>query len=153
MKSLKFLSTATLITVASMTTSLVRAHGDEVHAPLAAPHGGQIAVAGTYHLELLVSKDSKEAKDNPVVVFVTDQAGGKVASTGASGTATILSGKTKSTATLTADGENRLKGSASYASTPDMKVIVSVTVPGKEAVQARFTPLAAPMADHSGHKM
>lgn len=144
MKSLKFLGTATLIAVASMTTTLVHAHGDEVHTPQAAPHGGQIAVAGTYHLELLVSKDSKDAKDNPVVVFVTDQSGGKVASTGATGTATILSGKTKTTATLTADGENRLKGTASYASTPDIKVIIALTIPGKEPVQARFTPLSAP---------
>ena len=144
MKSLKFLGTVTLLAVSSMTASLAWTHGDEVHAPQTAPHGGQIAVAGTYHLELVVSKDSREAKDNPVMVFVTDQSGGKVASAGVTGSATLLSGKTKSTATLTADGENRLKGTASYASTPDMKVIVSLTVPGKEAVQARFTPLSVP---------
>lgn len=144
MKPLKFLCTATLIAVTSITTSLVHAHGDEVHTPQTTPHGGQIAVAGAYHLELVVSKDSKDAKDNPVVVFVTDQTGSKVTSTGMTGIATILSGKTKSTATLAADSENRLKGTASYASTSDLKVIVSLTIPGKEPVQARFSPLSAP---------
>ena len=146
MKSLKALHAVTLMTVATaatLTTTLVQAHGDEVHTPQAAPHGGQIAVAGAYHLELIVSKDSKEAKDNPIVVFVTDQSGNKVPSTGASGTATLLTGKTKASATLVPDGENRLKGTAAYASTPDMIVIVALTVPGKDPVQARFTPMAA----------
>jgi hypothetical protein len=87
---------------------------------------------------------------------VTDHADTKVPTKGASGTVTILAGKQKATATLVADGDNRLKATANYASSPDMKVVVSITFPGKAAEPARFTPLAklpAPAKDgHKDHK-
>ena len=92
---------------------------------------------------------------NPVMVYVTDHAGSKVSTAGAKGTVTILSGKAKTIVNLVPDGENALKGSGSYASTSDMKAVVSVTMAGKGAEQARFTPLAktgAAMQEvHSGH--
>lgn len=128
------------------------AHTDEVLDTQKAPNGGQLRMAGVYHYELVVAKDSKEAKDNAVVVYVTDHAGTKVPTSGASGTATILAGKTKVTASLAPDGDNRLKGMAKYLSVPDMKVVVSITFPGKAAEQARFTPLATAKDGHADHK-
>lgn len=112
-------------------------------------------MAGIYHFELVVAKDSKEAKDNPVIVYVTDHANVKIPTVGAGGTATILAGKQKAAVKLVPDGDNRLKGIGKYASTLDMKVVVAITLPGKPAEQARFTPLVsapppAPM-DHSKH--
>ncbi|WP_300318514.1 hypothetical protein [Accumulibacter sp.] len=118
------------------------AHSDEYLDTQKAPNGGQLRMAGPYHFELVVSADNKEAAESPVVVHVSDHAGAKVATAGATGTATILAGKNKTTANLAPDGDNRMKGSAKYASTPDMKVVVSITVAGKTAEQARFTPLA-----------
>ncbi len=88
-------------------------------------------MAGVYHFELIVAKGSKEAKDNSVVVYVTDHAGTKVSTVGAGGAVTILAGKAKATVSLLPDGENRLKGVGKYASAPDMKAVVSVTVAGK----------------------
>jgi hypothetical protein len=76
------------------------AHTDDVLDTQKAPNGGQLRMAGVYHYELVVAKDSKDAKDNAVVVYVTDHAGTKVPTGGANGTATILAGKTKATATL-----------------------------------------------------
>ncbi|MBI5900321.1 MAG: hypothetical protein HZB40_13970 [Rhodocyclales bacterium] len=128
------------------------AHTDEVLDTQKAPNGGQQRMAGVYHYELIVAKDSKEAKDNAVVVYVTDHSGTKLSTAGASGTATILAGKTKATATLAPDGDNRLKGVAKYLSAPDMKVVVSITFPGKAAEQARFTPLTAAKDGHTDHK-
>ncbi len=128
------------------------AHTDEYLDTQQAPNGGQLRMAGVYHFELVVAKDSKEAKDNPVVVYVTDHAGTKVPTAGAKGTVTILSGKAKATVNLAPDGDNRLKGSGTYASTPDMKAVVSVTLAGKAAEQARFTPLAATKEGHAEHK-
>lgn len=133
----------------------VLAHTDEYLDTQQAPNGGQLRMAGVYHFELVVAKDSKEAKDNPVVVYVTDHAGTKVPTAGAKGTVTILSGKAKATVNLAPDGDNRLKGSGTYASTPDMRAVVSVTLAGKAAEQARFTPLAKPQQTakdgHTGH--
>ena len=128
------------------------AHTDEVLDTQKAPNGGQLRMAGAYHYELVVAKDSKEAKDNAVVVYVTDHAGTKVPTNGASGTATILAGKAKATATLAPDGDNRLKGMAKYLPSPDMKVVVLITFPGKAAEQARFTPLAPAKDGHTDHK-
>lgn len=140
-------STATFI----LFSPLLLAHGDEAHTAKAA-NGGQIAVAGANHYELVVSKDSKEVKENPLIVHITDNAGKKVSTVGATGTATLLVGKLKVTATLTPDGDNRMKGNAKYASDPGMKVVVSITLPGKAAEQARFTPLAAAQDGHTDHK-
>ena len=148
-KSLSLLAAVAAVAAVSATGTLflaispALAHTDEVLDQQKTPNGGQLRMAGTYHYELVVAKDSKEAKDNAVLVYVTDHDGKKIATNAANGTATILTGKTKVTATLAPDGDNRLKGMAKYASAPDMKVIVSITFPGKTAEQARFTPLAA----------
>ncbi len=148
-KALFLIAAASALGLASPT---LLAHTDEVLDTQKAPNGGQLRMAGVYHYELVVAKDSKEAKDNAVVVYVTDHAGTKVSTSGASGTATILAGKTKATATLAPDGDNRLKGMAKYLSTSDMKVVVSITFPGKAPEQARFTPLAAAKDGHTDHK-
>ncbi|PIQ13904.1 MAG: hypothetical protein CO125_05900 [Hydrogenophilales bacterium CG_4_9_14_3_um_filter_59_35] len=128
------------------------AHTDEYLDTQAAPHGGQLRMAGIYHYELVVIKDSHGVKENPVVVYVTDHAGAKIATAGATGTATILAGKLKATATLKPDGDNRMKGFAKYASTPDMKGVVSITLSARQPEQARFTPLAVAPDEHMDHK-
>lgn len=133
---------STLLASLLMSASAAFAHDDATLDATAAPHGGQLRMAGIYHFELVLAQDSKTAKDNPVVVYLTDHAGTKIASAGATGTATLLGAAGKATATLQPDGDNRLKGVANYASTPDTKVVLSITLPGKAPEQARFTPFA-----------
>lgn len=158
MKQLKTLMFAAAASVSLLAGSSALAHVDEAMAAQKAPNGGQLRVAGAYHFELVVARDSKEAKDNPVVVHVTDHAGAKIPTVGAGGTATILADKQKVSVTLVPDGDNRLKGVGKYASMPNMKVVVAVALAGKPAEQARFTPLApAPVAaaakdGHMDHK-
>ena len=127
------------------------AHDDAYLDTQKAPNGGQLRQAGPYHYELVLAKDSKEAKENPIVVYVTDHAGQKIPTAGAAGTAPILAGKLKAAATLKPDGDNRMKGVAKYASTPDMKAVVSITLAGKQPEQARFTPLAVAKDTHTDH--
>ena len=152
MKSLKAMIPVATLLAALFTGSAAYAHSDEYLDTQKAPNGGQLRMAGAYHFELVVTKDSKETKDNPVTVYVTDHAGAKVPTVGAGGTVTILAGKAKSTVSLAPDGDNRLKGVGKYASTADMKAVVSVTVAGKAAEQARFTPLAVVVDEHAEHK-
>ncbi|MBP6118380.1 MAG: hypothetical protein KBF40_00290 [Giesbergeria sp.] len=118
------------------------AHDDAHLDTQQAPHGGQLRMAGVYHFELVLDHSSPEPKDKPVLVYLTDHAGQKISAAGATGTATLLSGKTRATVALTPDGDNRLKGVGTYASTPGLKAVVSVTLAGKAPEQARFTPLA-----------
>jgi len=142
MPQIKALILAAATSAFMLASQPLLAHSDEYLDTQKAPNGGQLRMAGPYHFELVVASDGKETKDSALVVHVTDHAGAKVATAGATGTASILAGKNKSTATLTPDGDNRMKGTAKYASTPDMKVVVSITLAGKAAEQARFTPLA-----------
>ena len=140
----------TALTLATVTGPAL-AHDEATLDTMKTPNGGQLRMANAYHFELVVVKNSKEVKENPVLVFVTDHAGTKIATTGASGTATLLAGKLKASVTLVPDGDNRLKGVAKYASAPDMKAVVSVTLAGKPAEQARFTPMTGAASEHMHH--
>ncbi len=113
------------------------AHTEEYLDTQTAPHGGQLRMAGMQHYELVV-------KPNEVMVYLTDHAGTKQPSKGASGTATVLSGKSKATIKLAPTGDNALKGTGKFSLSPDMKVVVSIAMPGQAAEQARFTPLQKP---------
>ncbi|MEO8224369.1 MAG: hypothetical protein ABI661_06150 [Gammaproteobacteria bacterium] len=129
------------------------AHDDATLDKLKPPNGGQLRAAGIYHYELVVAPGSGEEKAAPVNVYLTDHAGAKIPSAGASGSVTILSGARKSSIALQPDGDNRMKGSGTYRSTADMKVIVSIALPGKSAEQARFTPMAGNAPDApAGHR-
>ncbi len=134
------LTGATIAVALALATSPVFGHDDAYLDTLEAPHGGQLRVAGPWHYELVTAQASG---DGPLVVYVTDHAGTPVSTAGASGTATILSGKVPSTTALTPDGENRMKGMARSARAPGTKVVVSITLPGKAPAQARFTPGSA----------
>lgn len=110
------------------------AHSDEYLDTQTAPHGGQLRMAGMQHYELVV-------KPNEVTVYLSDHAGTKIPSNAAAGTATVLSGKDKASVKLQPAGDNVLKGAGKFGLAPDMKVVVSITLPGQSAEQARFTPL------------
>ena len=144
MKKAKFLP-AMLVTLL-IGVGAAQAHDNAYLDSVKSANSGQVRVAGNYHYELVVVKTSKEIKDNPIMVYVTNHAGQKISTAGATGAATLLAGTEKSTATLVPDGDNRMKGSARYGSTPDMKGIISITLPGKSAEQARFTPMAVTQA-------
>ena len=72
-----FASVAATAGALFLASSPALAHTDEVLGQQKAPNGGQLRQAGTYHYELVVAKDSKEAKDNTVLVYVTDNDGKK----------------------------------------------------------------------------
>lgn len=146
MKSLVSILAAVAMAIGS---GAALAHDDATLDKQKTPHGGQLRMAGAYHFELVLAKDATGAQDSPVVVYVTDHAGAQVPSAGATGNATLLSGKTKVAVTLTPDGDNRLKGVARYVAAPGIKAVVSVTLAGKAPEQARFTPMTAGGAGHA----
>lgn len=137
-KKTRIAATLALAISLALGTTAALAHDDAQHATAQAPNGGQLRAAGNYQFELVLQKDAQEAKESPVLVYLSDHDGKKIASAGASGTVTILAGKLKANAVLQPDGDNRLKGLAKYASTPDWKAVVSITLPGKPPEQARF---------------
>jgi hypothetical protein len=78
--------------------------------PRKRPTAANCAWRALYHFELVVAKDSKEAKDNPVVVYVTDHAGTKVPTGGAKRHGDHPRRQAKVSVNLVPDGDNRLKG-------------------------------------------
>lgn len=118
-------------------------HDDVSLDKVKAPNGGQLRATGIYHFELVLSRDSREPKENPVIVFITDHADKKIPTTGAAGSVTLLGKDGVVRVPLTPDGNNRLKGTGRYAPDPGLKAVVAVTLAGKPPEQARFTPFAA----------
>jgi hypothetical protein len=105
-----------------------------------------------YHFELVVAKDSKEAKDNPVTVYLTDHGekgprGGRQRYGHDSGRESRNHGAAVPGRRQQADGNRQ------YASDPQMKVVVSITLADRKTEQARFTPLTMVAADgHGDHR-
>lgn len=159
MKLSKFVFTA-LASVAISAASIggVFAHDDKYFDSIKSPNGGQTRMAGVYHFELVLAQDSKTAKENPVTVYVTDHANKAMSTKGATATLVLVQGAKKSTVELVPEGENRFVGKAIYASTANLKGALTVTMAGKPAEQARFTPFAivkkasAKPADKASHK-
>lgn len=138
------------VAAASLLSSFAApAHDDATLDATPSANGGQVRMAGAWHYELVVAPaGAKASPAAPVVVYVTDHAAAKVSTAGATGSVTILAGGKKATIALQPDGDNRMKGSGAYASTRDMKAVVSIALPGQAAQQARFTPLAAAPKAH-----
>ncbi|HJV53962.1 MAG TPA: hypothetical protein VJ652_21015 [Noviherbaspirillum sp.] len=124
------------------------AHSDEYLDTTKAPHSGQLRMAGAYHYELVIKPTGKD-NANEVLVYVTDHGGKEVDVAGATGSATILSNG-KATVQLKPEGKNVMKGAGSFATGPNLKAVVSITLAGQQPEQARFTPFAAKTAD-AGH--
>jgi hypothetical protein len=103
-------------------------------------------MAGPYHFELVVNA-------NKLAVYVTDHGGTKLPTAGATGSATVMSANSKVSIPLRAASDNLLSGAGRFDLAPDMKVTVSVSLPGKSAEMAQFTPLqkAGKTMAHSGH--
>lgn len=134
------LTTGLAIGITTMSSAM--AHDNAYFDSIKTPNGGQIRMAGPYHFELVLVRDSKQAKENNIVVYVTDHADKALSTKGASATLTIIQGSTKSTVTLQAEGENRFVGKAVYSSNANLKAALDVTYTGKGTEQARFTPFA-----------
>jgi len=122
------------IATAFLFTHGAQAHDDLTLDAMHSPHGGQLRMAGAY-------QDERVVQPNGGTVYGTDHAGTKVPTAGASGNATVLSGKAKATVPLQPFGDNGMKGGAQFATAPDMKVVVSITLAGKTPELARFTPM------------
>lgn len=135
------------------------AHDDATLDRMKAPHGVQLRAAGSLHYELVLAPMDARGAALPVAVYLTDHGGNAVPSAGASGTVTLLAQGRKTQVKLMPAGDNLLKGEGAYQPGAALKAIVSVTPKGLPAAQARFTPYAAPAAqhvhdhghDHAGH--
>jgi hypothetical protein len=114
------------------------AHTDAVLAELTAPHGGQLRVAGAYHLEFVVDAKADGKAAAPIKVYVTDHAGNPSEVAGVKGTLTLLGTGGKATADLAPEGKGVMSASVTYVADTKLKAIVALSFPGGSVEQARF---------------
>ena len=123
-----------LAVVVSILSPPVWSHTDEYFDSVDAPHGGQMRMAGPYHLEIV-------AKNKDIVLYVTDHANVKINIDGGISKAILQTGKTKTTVKLEPACANIFKGTGDFLVTPETKIVVFIRLPDQEAQAARFTPL------------
>jgi hypothetical protein len=110
-----------------------QAHTDEYFATHPTPHGGQMRMAGPYHFELVVGKDT-------LALYVTDHSGTRVDTAGGSAKVIITSGKKKRyVVILSPAGDNALKGAGEFKLARSSSASVLVALPGQELQRAKFT--------------
>jgi hypothetical protein len=127
---------AVLIITATAVALPVGAHSEQHFDNIDTPHGGQMRMAGPYHLELVT-------KEQELILYVTDHGDNNVPTEGGVGKATIQTGKSKEKTAikLAPAGENTLKGTGEFTLTPETVVVVFLKLPDHEAQSVRFTPL------------
>jgi len=130
-------SMATVLMSAALAVSLpAGAHTEEYFDSINAPHGGQMRMAGPYHLELVT-------KEKEIVLYVMDHSDQKISTEGGVGKAAFQVGKAKPKTSIKLEpaGDNMLKGSGDFSVTPETVIIVFLKLPDQEAQSTRFTPL------------
>jgi hypothetical protein len=127
---------AVLISATLAVSSPAGAHTEEYFDSIDAPHGGQMRMAGPYHLELV-------ATEKEIVLYVTDHSDRKIGTDRGVGKAAfqVGKGKPKTSIKLEPAGDNTLKGTGDFSVTPETVVIVFLKLPDQQAQSARFTPL------------
>jgi hypothetical protein len=120
--NVKILLTAALLSIAPAAFAHEVAKG---------PHGGPVAEAGHYHVELV-------ARDNLIEVFLTDATDKPVAPAGFKGVAILVNGGKSSRVTLEPTPDTRLSGKAAGTVPHILKGVVQITAPDGKTAQAKF---------------
>jgi hypothetical protein len=94
------------------------------------PHGGRLADAGDYHVELV-------AKDGGIEVYVVDHSEKPLSLSGFKGLAILLIDGKSQRIVLEA-GDGKLTGKAAGAIPARPKGVVQITPPGGKTVSAKF---------------
>jgi len=121
------------ILFAALCTASAEAHTDAYFDKVATAHGGQLRMAGPYHLELVVAGEL-------VTLFVTDHSDQPIDTAGASAKVIITSGKKKRyVVILSPAGGNKLSGSGEFKLSKSSTVSVLIAFPDQEPQRANFT--------------
>ncbi len=105
------------------------------HAPGPGPNGGQMQHLGNNsHVEVV-------AKDNTILLYLFTPENEPLPAEGATATAIVLTDGKQETVALRVAGANVMEGSGPFIAQPGMRVVVSITLPGRQPARGRFTPL------------
>lgn len=117
-------------------TGTAQAHDNSYFDANPTPHGGQVRMAGAYHVEAVVESQQ-------LVLYVTDHGDQPQATAGWQGRATVVNGAEISRLPLNAAGDNRLRSDATVNLGADTKMVVVLQSPDAEILELSYTPATA----------
>jgi hypothetical protein len=128
----RFLARLALLGLLVLPCGAASAHSNEYLMTITGEHGGMVRMADAYHFEVV-------AGDGEVHVWVTDHGGTSQSTAGASGSATILTGKNKMSVKLAPQGENELLGKdAKIKLDKHSKIVLAVTMKGQSPLLVKY---------------
>jgi hypothetical protein len=95
------------------------------------PHGGRVAEAGGYHVELVASQ-------NVIEVYLTDGNDKPIVPEGFKGIAILVIGGKSTRVTLEPTGDAKLLGNSATVVPSEPPGVVQITAPNGKTAQARF---------------
>jgi len=126
-----------------MTLSLVRAHDPATLDSLPSVHGGQVRMAGPFHVELVVLGLEAAQTDRLVLIYLQNHMFQDVSSAGLKGIARFMDGQRVTTVNLIPIESNGFSGRGAFDVNPSVTAEVSITDKDGEAWSAIYTPFAA----------
>lgn len=93
--------------------------------------------ADPYVIELRVDP-KPEVRETRMTFVITTTDGRPVSTSAAKGRAEFSSGGLKGVATLYPEGDNGMRGYGLMSAKPDLRIVVSITLPGSPIVKAAF---------------
>jgi hypothetical protein len=126
-----------------MTFSLVRAHDPATLDGLPSVHGGQVRMAGPFHVELVVLGLEVVQTDRLVLVYLQNHMFQDVSSAGLKCIAIFMDGQRVITVNLIPIESNGFSGRGAFKVNPSVTAEVSITDKNGEAWSATYTPFAA----------
>lgn len=120
-------------------------HSNDYLATIQGPHGGSLQMADIYHFELLI-------REGEVTVWVTDHGDQPQDTNGAKAEAMVINNGERVTVALAPSGKNQLVGlNPRIKSTPNNRVVLTVTMKDHSPLQARYAPGAEAKAETMQH--
>ncbi len=117
--------------IAAALASTASAFAADEHSHGAKPQrGGIVAEASDIEFELVARADA-------ITLHVRDH-GKALATQGAAGKLTILSGADKTEAVLAPAGDNKLEAKGAFKVGPGSKLVATVNLPGRKPINVRF---------------
>ena len=120
----------------------VHAHDPATLDSLPSSHGGQVRMAGPFHIELVILGREDAQKDRLVLVYLQNHMFEDVSSGGLKGVARFLDGQRVSTVSLNPIGTNGFSGKGAFDINPSVTAEVSITDKDGKAWSATYTPFA-----------
>jgi hypothetical protein len=120
----------------------VHAHDPATLDSLPSAHGGQVRMAGPFHIELVILGRDSAQRDRLILVYLQNHMFEDVSSNGLKGIARLLDGQRVTTVSLIPIEANGFSGKAAFDINPSVTAEISITDRDGKVWSATYTPFA-----------